>query len=410
VLLATVFALAGLYILAAALLSIASWLADRPDLRSLRMATKLDPGNAEYAHRVGRYYDLVANDPTAALAEYHRAVALNPHDSRYWLDLANTYQLIGDLPSQAQAIEQAIHYDSKTPDVAWEAANLYLVQGETDKALRQFRTVMEGDPYRIQQSLQLCWRVRPDVEQLLRDVVPQRQDTYEAFLTQLMAKDETEGAVRAWESLVSLRQPIDLSRVFDYIRYLVQHRAVDDAGRAWRQATSLTGMSAYLPSSNNLIVNGSFTLPVLNGGFDWQYQKQSSVSLTLDPSDFHSGHRSLAIVFDGPGVEEAGISQWIVVQPNTTYDFSGFYKNLDIEGAGGPHFVLQDYYSSTICFQSEELKDGAFWKNVSGECTTGADTRLLALRIQRLPAGSPIRGRLWIDDLKLVEKLAEGAS
>ena len=36
--------------------------------------------------------------------------------------------------------------------------------------------------------------------------------------------------------------------------------------------------------------------------------------------------------------------------------------------------------------------------------TTDADTRMLVLRVARMPAGSPIRGKLWIDDFRLVEK------
>jgi tetratricopeptide (TPR) repeat protein len=372
------------------------------------MAVRLDPKNSEYAHRLGRYYDLVGNDPTAALAEYQNATRLNPHDSRYWLDLANTYQLLGDMPNQAYAIDQAIRYDSKTPDVAWEAANLYLVQGNADKALRAFRTVMEGAPYMNPLALQLCWRIQPDVDVLLRDVIPHRQDSYEAFLLHLMSKGETEGTVRVWKSLYDLHQTVDLQRLFEYIRYLLQHKAVGEASRVWRQATALLNLSAYLPSSNNLIVNGGFALPVLNGGFDWQYQQQSSVSLTLDPTNFHSGPRSLSIVFDGPGIEEAGIYQLIAVQPKTAYEFSGYYKNEDIEGAGGPHLALQDFYTAQTLYESEELRDGFFWKNVSGEFTTGPDTRLLILRVQRLPAGGAIRGRLWIDDLRLAEESEEG--
>ena len=131
-----------------------------------------------------------------------------------------------------------------------------------------------------------------------------------------------------------LHQPFDLPRVFDYIRYLLLHKEADEAKVVWREAASLLGLNAYLPSSNNLIVNGDFSLDVLNGGFDWQYRKQPSVSLTLDTSDFHAGHRSLSIGFDGPGVDEAGIYQIVAVQPNTTYEFSAYYKNGEIEGAG----------------------------------------------------------------------------
>ena len=104
----------------------------------------------------------------------------------------------------------------------------------------------------------------------------------------------------------------------------------------WHTRATVTG-SSTLNAGGQLTVNGDFNLDVLNGGFDWQYQRQSSVALTLDPSDFHSGHRSLLVNFDGPGISDAGIRQFIAVQPNTPYEFSAYYKNGEIQGAGGPH-------------------------------------------------------------------------
>jgi hypothetical protein len=257
--------------------------------------------------------------------------------------------------------------------------------------------------------MQLCWRVRPDADVLLRQVLPPRPDAYLSFLTLLTSKENTEGATKVWDALVALRQPIGTQPVFEYIRYLVAHKEPEEASLAWRQAASLLGLNAYLPSSNNLVVNGDFNLNVLNGGFDWQYKRQSSVSLILDTSSFHAGHRSLAIGFDGPGVEDAGIYQLVAVQPRTTYVFSGYYKNGEIDGAGGPRFALQDLYDSTTYFLSDELKYGSAWRNVTGEFTTGADTRILMLHVSRVPAGSPIRGKLWIDDLSLVQKKSDVA-
>jgi hypothetical protein len=69
---------------------------------------------------------------------------------------------------------------------------------------------------------------------------------------------------------------------------------------------------------------------------------------------------------------------------------------------------LQDAYPRTTYFQSEELREGEFWKNVTGELTTRPDTKLLILRVQRLPPGRPIRGKLWIDDFRLAEKQPPG--
>jgi tetratricopeptide (TPR) repeat protein len=394
----------GAYVAFAAASCVADFLAHHPGANTSRWAVRLDPGNAEYYNRLGHYYDFLGRDASTALESYKKAVQVNPYKAKYWLDVANTYQVMGDEQGQKDAIEQAVLMDPTTPEVAWQAANLYLVQGETEKALRAFHLVLVGAGNYNPIVMQLCWRVNPDVDSLLHTVVPPYPDAYLAFLSQLMSKGNTEGATKVWDGLVSLRQPFDLHTVFDYVQYLLTHKEVDQARLAWRQATGLLSLNAYLPSSHNLIVNPDFSLDVLNGGFDWRYNKKPGVSLTLDSTEFHSGHRSLSIVFDGPGVEDAGIYQLIPVHPNTDYDFSGYYKNGEIEGAGGPHLVLQDGYTSTTYFESEELRDGLSWKGVAGEFTTGPDTEMLILRVQRTPPGRPIRGSLWIDDFRLVEK------
>src|SRR5271166_6550066 len=102
---------------------VADWLGNRVELKSLERAAWLDPGNAEYRNHLGRYYDLVTRDPATAIRYYKAAVQLNPHSARYWFDLAGAYQVLGDVPHQTAALEQAIHADSMTPDVAWQAAN-----------------------------------------------------------------------------------------------------------------------------------------------------------------------------------------------------------------------------------------------------------------------------------------------
>jgi tetratricopeptide (TPR) repeat protein len=398
------FVLATLYAGAAAREFVGTWLGSRPQLASLQRAVWLDPGNADYRDHLGRYYDLVARDPATALEHYHAAVALNPHSARFWFDLASAYQVLGDTANQTAALERAIQADSMTPDVAWEAANLYLVQGENDKALREFRVVMANDASLTGSAIQFCWRIKPDVDALLREVVPQNADAYIAFVNLLQIKGETAGTFKVWDALIASRQPFELRHVYEYLRFLIRQKQVDQAVLVWQQAAGRFGLSSYLPSPSNLIVNGTFSLDILNGGFDWQYQKQSSVTLTYDENDFHTGRRSLLITVDGPGISDAGIYQLIAAQPNTTYQFSGFYKNGEWEGAGGLHLSVQDMYSQAVYYDSDELKDAPFWKSVGGDFTTSPDSKLLVLHVRRLPAGSPIRGKLWIDDFHLVRK------
>ena len=395
------------YVLLAGRLFVASVIADRPELSSLERAARLDAGNADYRNHVGRYFALVARDPGAAIEPYRAAVQLDPHSARYWFDLASAYQVLGDVSTQTWALQRAIEADPTTPDVAWEAANFFLVQGDNEKALREFHVVLESNPDMANLAIQFCWRINPDADMLLRDVVPAQSAAYIAFLELLMAKQETAASAKVWDKLMATSptsQPFELRYVYEYLQYLLNHKDVDQARLAWQQAAPRFGLSSYVPTRNNLIVNGDFSLDVLNGGFDWQYQKQQSVSLTLDPSDFHVVHRSLQSLFDGPGVVDAGIRQFIVVQPSTTYQFSAYYKNGEIEGAGGPHFTIQDAYTQAVLYDSDELKEAGFWKSATGEFTTADDCRLLVLHLRRLPEGSPIRGKLWVDDFRLAVK------
>jgi len=382
---------------------LADYFSGELDLASLQMAARLEPGNADYQYRLGHYFLQTQHEPQTAAEFFKVAAALNPYHATYWLELSRTYRRLADSDRQKDALQSAIAADPSTPEVAWEAANFYWTLGETDKALQEFRVVLENDPYLPPAALDRCWRIKPDVDALLRDVVPSNADVYSSFLDFLISRNEPAAAAKVWTQMVRLQHPVETRHVFDYVRYLVDRREVAHARQAWRQAAKLSDLSAYQSSPENLVVNGDFSLPVLNGGFDWLYEKSSDVALALDATESHSGHRSLSIAFDSRGIEDAGIRQLIPVEPNTRYEFSAYFKSQGLEGAGGPRFLLEDRFSRASYFASEELKDADFWKQVGGTFSTGPDTRLLVLRIQRVPPGNAIHGKVWIGDVQLAE-------
>jgi tetratricopeptide (TPR) repeat protein len=382
----------------------ASVFGDRPELTSLRRAVWLDPTSADYHDHLGRYHALVLRDPASAIAQYTAAVQLNPHSARYWFDLSSAYQVLGDRDNQAHALEQAVAADPTTPDVAWEAANLHLVEGQTDKALHEFSVVMANEPSLTGQAVQFCWRILPDVDALLSTVVPPRTEAYLAFLQLLTTKGDVAGTEKVWAALIKSGQPFERRYALEYMTFLFLHQEVQQATLVWQQSAEKFGLVDYLPSANNLVVNPQFSLDILNGGLDWHYQKQSGVKLTLDPSEFHAGARSLLINFDGPGIRDAGVYQIVPIQPGTAYSFSGYYKSADFEGAGGPHFTIQDLYHQDVLYESDELKDAPAWTSATGEFTTGPECKAVLLEVRRLPEGAPIRGKLWVDDFQLTRK------
>ena len=393
--------LACVYVFLAGMEFAASVFAARAELPKLKRAGWLSPGNADYRHRLGRYFAFVAGDPQSAISAFRAAVALNPHDASYWFDLAGAYQVSGDLAGQRSALDRALQAEPTAPGVAWQAANFFLIDGDIDRALREFHVVVGNDNGMVDAALRACWRVRPDTDALLRDVVPDRTDSLISFLRFLTSKQETEGAIKTWARLGQLHEKFPNRYLYEYVHYLIEVRRPDAAMSAWEQTADTLGLSAYLPTEDNLVVNGNFGLDILNGGFDWTYVNRTGVKPLLDPSDFRQGHRSLSLTFEGPGINDAGIQQLIPVHSATTYEFSAYYKSADFQGAGGPQIVLRDAYTGAPLYASDILNDADFWKEVHSKVTTPNSTTLLVLAIERFPAGSPIRGKLWLDDFEL---------
>ncbi len=379
---------------------LAEYFSASSDESGLMLAARLDSGNAVYAHNIGRIELLARSSPQSAVSWLETATRLDPHKANYWIDLALARQALGATDLERQDLFRTLAAAPRTPDIAWQVANLFLAQGSPDDSMRAFQLVIENDPSLANLAIQACWRIHPDPDFLLDNVVPSNAD--ESFLEFLTSRHERAAAAKVWAKMYSLQQPISRTHVFEYIRDLIAHQQPAQAALVWQQSATMAGLAAYQPSSENLLVNGDFSLEILNGGFDWMHQPPRGVTLALDPNEAHSSSRSLRIVFDGPGIEDAGIRQMVPVEPNTSYEFSAFYKASDMDGAGGTRFALQDLYRETSFFMSDDLQNADFWKKVGGSFVTGPDTQMIVVRIARVPAGSPIRGKLWLDGLQLI--------
>lgn len=376
---------------------LAACFSSRGNLPNLQRATRLEPGNAQYRYRLGLLEQV--ENPSVAAQWFRSAVFLDPHAADYWLHLAATYSFLNDAQSLRNAMQHAVAAAPESSDVAWEAANTYMSLGDSEKALTEFRIALANG--RDAQIVDRCWRIHPDPDFLMANVFPKKASVYQAFAELLMGKQDAADTSRVWQQIVRMQQPIQQRFVFEYMRFSLTHGDVDQALRVWQDAAGIASLANYQPSSENLVVNGDFSLPVLNGGLDWFYKRTANVTLALDPTQFYLAPRSLLIDFDRAQISDAGIYHFVPVQPNTEYEFAAYYKTADLQGAGGPEFVLQDAITNAPCYSSEELSDADFWKEVHGTFKTGPDTKLLAFLIQRIPAGDVIKGKLWIDGVQI---------
>ncbi len=379
----------------------ASRYAARGDLQSLQSAARLRPGNSDYQYRLGQYFLFAQPWPEQAVKHFLSAVKLNPDHARAWSGMAEAYQVLGDSERQKFALEKATAADPTTPEFSWQAANLYIADGDMPSALQQLRKVMQYDPGLMPSAVRLSWRIAPDMETLLRDAIPVSAQVYANYLEFLISQKESDALSKLWRQMVLSGLPVEKRQVFGYTQFLILRGQPVEAASAWAAASVLSGLQSYQPTPANLVVNGDFSSDILNGGFDWLCQQSRDVQFALDPTQSHGGHRSMLVSFDSRGLTESGLRQFIAVAPNTSYDFSAYFKTDDLRGAGGPQFAIQDAYSADSYLSTADLIDVDYWKQVSGSFTTGPSTQLLVLHLKRSPAGSPIRGKLWIDDIRL---------
>ncbi len=374
-------------------------LAENNDKASLERVVGMEPGDAEYRERLGRYSLYIDQDAATALKHYRIAAALNSYSARNWLGIAHSELILGHDKGALSAINAALSVDPRTPSVAWEAGNLLVAIGQTDAALQQFRFVLANDPAMLIQGLQLISRLEASPAKAARIALPPDPTVHFAYINLLAQSGHLDRAKEAWPVLMSLHQPFDPRNSFFLLSTLIHSGDTKSAMECWDDLAKVDPEIARLQQSGNLIQNASFEYPILNGGFDWTYLPSPEVDIKNETSDAHQGRRSLLVSFQRQRTSDIGMHQYVLLEPNTRYRFSGYMKS-DLQSANGLRFVLVDMKSQKHLFDTDDSINDRVWKEFTAEFRTAEDTSLGLLLMGR-SATTLISGSVLIDDLHL---------
>ena len=376
-------------------------------------AVQLEPGNPEAWFLLGRYwqYNLEEPDANRAVAAYRNALSLDPHSATTWLDLAASYESEGNAAAARDAFQQAKRVYPISAEVAWRYGNFLLRQNEIPAAFAEIRHSVEVDPKRAAEAVSRSWRLDPDINSIIENVLPPTAPIYLDAIRELDADAAMDPALVVWDRLRALQPPprIDLSQVIQFTDSLVQAHRIDDAHRVWTQAAGLADLN---PPPNDapgsLIWDGGFETSVNSGGFSWVYAPASlGVQSSTDTKEKHSGDRSLRLIFDGRrNVDFSGICHIAFVEPNASYRFSAWVHTQALTTDQGVRFRLEwteNAHSSAV--ETPEIHGTQPWTEVSIPWTaTGDASRQVRVCISRKPSdefGSRIHGSAWIDDVAL---------
>jgi hypothetical protein len=371
------------------------------DRASLERAIRLQPQDANSYDLLGQYFIWDA-DPEAAVSQFQQAARLNPYSATYWLHLAQAYSSAGADNEQAAAISKAIAVDPTTPEVAWNAANYYLLRGDTAEALDMLAVVIRNDPTMAETALDLSWRVSRDINAMVRRLPPD-PNLYLQSIRLLLDRQQWSAAGQMWSGLLGLNRDFDPNDALFYVDALLAKSDAAGARDAWQSLVrASSGLQSYL-RPGNLVVNPGFNHKILNAGFDWRYRPLPGVSLLLDSTQSYQGTESLLVTYSGPS-QDAGMFQYVPVTPGTSYVASSWVKSEELQSANGPRLTVSNPYNDLEYAHSEETLGTTSWHQVEAAFTALPGVDLVSIRFSRQPGDTWIQGRFWIGYVELSQK------
>jgi Tfp pilus assembly protein PilF len=377
-------------------------------------AVQLEPGNPETWFLLGRYwqYNIEEPDSKRAVAAYRTAISLDPHSATTWLDLAAAYESEGDATAARAAFQQAKRVYPISAEVAWRYGNFLLRQNEIPAAFAEIRHSVDADPKRAAEAVSRSWRLDPDINSIIENVLPPSAPVYLDAIRELDADAAMDPALTVWDKLRALQPPprIALYDIIPFTDSLVQAHRIDDAHRVWTQAVTLANpIPPPNDASGSLIWDGGFETGLAGGGFSWVFAPASlGVQSSTDTKEKHSGERSLRLIFDGRrNVDFDGICHIAFVEPGASYRFSAWVKTQALTTDQGVRFRLEwteNAHNSAV--ETPDVHGTQPWTEVSIPwAATGDGSRQVRVCINRKPSddfGSRIHGSAWIDDVALI--------
>ncbi len=379
-------------------------------------AARLEPENAEYWYRLGRYrqLDFEHADPALAIAYYRRALAIDPRSAFYWMDLADAYESAGDPARAREAFETAQSAYPISTEVAWRYGNFLLRQERLPEAFAQIRRAVTKDPKLTTLAVSRCWRVSADVDRILNETLPADSGVYLTALDFFVAERADNAALAVWKRLVTLHPALELRRTFLLLDGLLERDRVEDARRLWQQARGLAGQSMPERPGGSLVWDGGFEGELDGGGFGWRRENIPGASWDFDTETRHAGARSLRVTFDGSSnLDFANLIQIVPVEPNTRYHFAAYLRTEEISTDSGVRFLIAfPRTPGSPSFLTPNRTGTLPWTLEELDFTTGPQTRLAQIVLRRTPSqkfDNKLHGTLWVDDVSLTPVSPEAA-
>lgn len=394
---------------------IAGRMAEGKSGKELELATRLESKNPEYWYRLGHYqqFNLEQADITASITSYQKAVELDPGYTEAWLDLGTAYELDGNVAAARDAFQNAKKTYPASADVAWRYGNFLLRQGDLPAALAELKFTLESDPRRAGSAFSRVYRADPDIQAVLRDLLPPVPSAYVDAIAEAVDSQQLAAAQTMWMRLMGLNPHLQIREFNRLVGALLANGDYADARHVWDQGTSTMNLPPLIQPQGSVLWDPSFESGVTDQVFSWSYKPlEQGVHAELDTTEKLSGKQSLRLTFDGEHNPSLDVACSLgIVTPGIKYLFSAWVKTKDLSGDQGVRFHLQSFGNEDIPVGvTTDTRGTTPWSFVEQQWTAGPRVHRMQVCVSRDPSTNGdirISGDAWVDDVTLVPEVAE---
>jgi hypothetical protein len=371
-----------------------------------RRLLALDADDPRLQNRLGRVYEDI--DPAESLRHLRRATQLSPSSRLYWSDLESACESSGDTQCADQAVERLVKLCPMVPSYHWLAAQSLLGTHQLDRALAEFRRLLELDPTYAEatwSSLQGVQEPDPIFQNVLADSANEQLKV--GYVNFLSDQGDNDTAYRIWRLVVADSRPFPFSSAAPYLDRLIAMGRIEEAVNVWQDLERLGIVKRYeADKKGNLIFNGDFEQSPLNAGFDWRTSPRTYLAVDFSaPGAYHGAH-CLRVDFTVSRNDEYEPAYQIVpVLPHHAYTLQAYVRSEDITSDAGPCLRVSDTQPAGFPDAISETTVGTTpWHPLRLSFSTGPQTRAVRLSFWRPRSRvfpMEISGTCWLDAVSL---------
>jgi tetratricopeptide (TPR) repeat protein len=373
-----------------------------------RIASRLEPGNAEYWRHVGlsRQWELSPGATYEAVRNLQIATQANPWSADLRMELADAYQASGDPVHAQEAYERAQANYPISSEVAWRYGSFLLYEGKLSDGYAQIRRALLVDPSLASSAISECWQSEPNVASLLDEVLPAKPEYYRSAMEFFLSHELLDPALAVWNRQRTLGLPTTMPNAIPLVDALIDEDRMAEARQTWQQVLEAANWPRDPGKGGSLVFNGGFEHDIANGGYDWREAGVRGARFASDNLTAHSGSRSLRIQFEGTvNLDFQHLFQYIPVESSTHYHFSAYVRTEGIYTDRGIGFEISDpRHPSQVEQVTSEFIGTNPWTLVEADLVTGPETHFLKIALRRLPSwkfDNKLSGTAWVDDVAL---------